>query len=230
MKKGVIEAESRKKGTKGDLGKLRRAGRVPGILYGGGGEPVTVSVMEKDVRAALRTGVRVLELRVGADPVGALLKDVSWDHLGEKLVSVDFQRLVKGAAIEIRVPLRFLGTPAGLKEGGVFNVIHDTLLVSCQPEAAPDHIDVEVSALAMGDSLHVREVALPEGVSAAEDAAAVLAVVTYSDKEVESAATVPEEAAVAPEVIGEAERKAAADAKAAETAAPGAKKEKEKKE
>ncbi|MCK6480439.1 MAG: 50S ribosomal protein L25 [Planctomycetes bacterium] len=221
MKKGVINAESRKKGTKGDLGKLRRAGRVPGILYGGGGEPVTVSVLEKDVRSALRTGVRVLELRVGAEPVGALLKDVSWDHLGEKLVSVDFQRLVKGAAIEIRVPLRFQGTPAGLKEGGVFNVIHDTLLVSCQPEAAPDHIDVEVSGLAMGDSLHVREVALPEGVSAAEDAAAVLAVVTYSDKEIEAAATVPEEAAVAPEVIGEAERKAAA---------PGAKKEKEKKE
>jgi len=217
MSKGVIEADPRTTGTKGDLSRLRTEGRVPAILYGRGTEPMTVSVREKDVRAALRTGVRVLDLKVGGDSIGALLKDVAWDHLGEKLVHVDFQRLVKGDTIDIRVPLVFEGTPAGIKDGGVFNVVHDTIEVSCQPESVPDRLVVDVSALLMGDSVHLRDIKLPEGVEFVGEPGDVVAVVTHSDKEVEAAPTVPEEGGAGPEVIGEAERKAKEEAKAAET-------------
>ncbi len=231
MRKGTMTAAPRPAGSKGAVRRLRREGRIPGVLYGAGAGPVPVSVGEKELQTALRTGVRVLDLKVGADQVQALLKDVDYDHLGERILHVDFQRIVKGARIEIRVPLVFRGTPVGLKDGGVFNVIHDTLLVSCQPEDVPAPIEVEVAALAMGQSLHVREVPLPQGVEAAEDAAAVLAVVTYSDKEVETLTAVPEEAAVLqPEVIGEAERKAAAEAEAAEGSAAGGAKKEDKKE
>ena len=232
MKKGTLAAESRKVGSKGDLNALRRAGRIPGVVYGAGAEPVAVSVLEKDVQAALRSGARVLDLKIGADSVGALLKDVEYDHLGERLVHVDFQRLRKGEKITIRIPVTYKGTPAGAKEGGVFNIVHDTLAVSCLPEDAPDHVEVDVSALKVGESLHVREVALPKGVSAAEGAEVVVAVVTYADKEAEAVVAVPEEASTQPEVIGEAERKAREEAKAAEATAAGggggAKKKEEK--
>lgn len=231
MRKGTMAADPRQAGTKGSIRKLRREGRIPGVLYGAGAPPAAVSVGEKDLLTALRTGVRVIELKVGGESVNALLKDVAYDHLGDRVIHVDFQRIVKGARVEIRVPLVFRGTPVGLKEGGVFNVIHDTLLVSCQPEDVPGPIEVEIGALAMGQSLHVREVPLPKGVAAAEEAETVIAVVTYSDKEVETVAAVPEEAVAAqPEVIGEAERKAAAEAKAAETAAAGGAQKEAKKE
>jgi large subunit ribosomal protein L25 len=230
MKKGTMAAEARAAGTKGEVRRLRREGRVPGVLYGAGADAVSVSVLEKDVQTALRSGVRILELRVGEETSPALLKDVEYDHLGERLVHVDFQRLRKGETIEIRVPLVYRGQPAGAKEGGVFNVLHDTLLVTCQPEDVPDHVDVPVEALLLGESVHVKDVALPKGVQANEGADVVLAVVTYSDKEVEVVAAVPEEGAVQPEVIGEAERKAREEAKAAETAAAqgGGGKEKKK--
>lgn len=226
MRKGTMTAEPRTPGTKGALRKMRTEGRVPGTLYGSGVTPVSVTVGEKDVSTALRTGVRVLDLRLGSESVAALLKDVEYDHLGERLIHVDFQRLVKGDAIEIRVPITFKGTPVGLKEGGVFNVLMDTLEVSCQPEEVPDAIEVDVTPLEMGESLHVREIPLPPGVEAVEEPEIVVAVVTHSDKEAEAAPTVPEEAAVMPEVIGEAERKAAAEAKGAEGG--GGKKEKDK--
>jgi large subunit ribosomal protein L25 len=231
MKKGTIVAESRKAGSKGAVNGLRRAGRIPGVMYGAGAEPVAVSVVEKDVQAALRSGARILDVKVGADSVSALLKDVAYDHLGERLLHVDFQRLRKGEKISIRIPLTYKGIPAGAKDGGVFNIVHDTLEVSCLPEDVPDHVEVDISSLKVGESLHVREVALPKGVAAAEGPEVVVAVVTYADKEVEVVAAVPEEAAVQPEVIGEAERKAKEEAKAAEAAAAGgggAKKKEEK--
>jgi large subunit ribosomal protein L25 len=231
MKRGTLNAEARKPGSKGAVNQLRRGGRIPGVVYGAGGESVPVSVLEKEVQTALRTGVRVLDLKVAGESVAALLKDVEYDHLGERLLHVDFQRLRKGETIDIRVPLVYKGHPAGAKEGGVFNILHDTLEVSCQPEDVPDHIEVEVSGLLLGDAVHVREVVLPKGVKALEGPDVVVAVVTYSDKEVEVVAAVPEEAAVQPEVIGEAERKAREEAKAAETAAAGgASKEKKKEE
>jgi large subunit ribosomal protein L25 len=231
MKKGTMAAEARAAGTKGEVRKLRREGRVPGVLSGAGAGTVSVSVLEKDVQVALRSGVRVLELKVGKETSSALLKDVEYDHLGERLIHVDFQRLRKGETIEIRVPLVYKGVPVGAKEGGVFNVLHDTLLVRCQPEDVPEKFEIAVEALKLGDSVHVKDVALPAGVKASEGPEVVLAVVTYSDKEVEVVAAVPEEAAVQPEVIGEAERKAREEAKAAETAggAGGKEKKEEKK-
>ena len=115
MKKGTMAAEAREAGTKGNLRKLRTGGRVPGVLYGAGAETVSVSVLEKDVQTALRSGVRILEMRVGKEAVSALLKDVEYDHLGERVIHVDFQRLRKGETIEIRVPLVYRGVPAGAK-------------------------------------------------------------------------------------------------------------------
>lgn len=232
MKKGTLNAEARAEAGKGASGRLRRAGRIPGVVYGAGGEPVSVSVLERDVQSALRTGVRVLDLKVGSESVPALLKDVEYDHLGEKVVHVDFQRLRKGETIEIRVPLVYRGVPAGAKDGGVFNVLHDVLEVSCLPEDVPEPIEIDIAAMKLGDSLHVSDVNLPEGVRSTGAGDVVIAVVTYSDKEVESVVAVPEEAAVQqPEVIGEAERKARDEAKAAEAAAAGgAAKEKKKEE
>ena len=229
MKKGTMNAESRKAAGKGASGRLRRDGKIPGVVYGAGGEPVSVAVLEKDVQAALKTGVRILDLKVGSESVTALLKDVDYDHLGERLIHVDFQRLRKGEKVSIRIPVVFKGQPVGAKEGGVFNVLHDTLLVRCQPEDVPDHLEIEVTELMLGDSVHVKDIVLPKGVAAAEGAEVVMAVVTYSDKEVEVVAAVPEEAAAQPEVIGEAERKAREEAKAAEAAAAaGGAKEKKK--
>ena len=222
MSKGTLNAEPRTEAGKGAAGRLRKLGRIPAVLYGGEAGPEALSVVEKDVRHALKSGARILDVTVGGKTVSSLLKDVQYDHLGVNLIHLDLQRLVKGDEIQINVPIVYKGTPVGLKEEGVFNVVHDTLEISCQPEDVPAEIVVDISGLEMGASLHVRDLTLPAGVRTEEDGDAVIAVVTYADTE-EETATAPEEAAAQPEVIGEAERKAAAESKGAPSAGGGKK-------
>jgi len=232
MRKGSLTADRRERTGKGEAGRTRRAGRIPGVVYGGGAAPFSVSVVERDLQSAIKTGVRILDLKVGGESMAALLRDVQYDHLGERVVHVDFQRLVAGAAVQIRVPLVYRGTPVGLKAQGVFNAVYDTLEVSCKPEDIPADFVLDISPLDIGSSLHVRDVKLPPGVTTLAAPDDVIAVVTHSDREVEAVqGVVPEEGAVQPEVIGEAERKAKEEAEAAGAAtAGGGKKEKKKDE
>ncbi len=230
MKRGILTVEKRDEAGSAAARRLRGAGRVPGVVYGGGGSPVHVAAAVREVEHALKTGVRILDLRVGAESMPALLKDVQYDSLGERLLHVDFQRLVKGKPIEIRVPLVFKGTPVGLKKEGVFNVVMSALEVHCLPEDVPESLEGEVSSLDIGQSIHVRDLRLPKGVTTKAPPEEVLAVVTYSHKLEEPAPAVPEEAAVQPEVIGEVERKSREEAKVAEDSAAKEARKKEKKE
>lgn len=163
-----LNLERRHQGGKGVARKLRRAGRVPGVLYGGDGEAVMVS-MEAQEALRLFHSVSVentvLELDIEGDGEQALVREIQTHPHRSELIHVDFIRIQKGVLIEVQVPIHLEGTPDGVRnEGGLLeHVVHD-LPVKCVPANIPEFIEVDVSHLEIGDALRAKDLMLPDDV------------------------------------------------------------------
>lgn len=193
-----------------DLGKmnarrLRRQGLVPGVLYGHKEATVVVSLSKDDLSRAIRHGVRVVDVQAEGKTQKALIKEVQWDHLGVEILHVDFARVAADERIEVNVRVELRGTAAGIATGGVIDQPIHLLAVECLAIAVPDSIRVNVSALQLGQAIHVKELVLPEGVKALSDPDAVVVQVIAKLVEEEAPAAPAEGAAAAeqaePEVI-----------------------------
>jgi len=221
MERVALEATRREGLGKNRVRKLRRAGRVPAIVYGAGRDPVAVAVDARALRAALQTtaGMNVLiDLAITNGDRTAetvMVKDVQRDIFVREIIHVDFYAVDLARTVEARVPINFVGQAAGIAEGGVFEVHLREVTVECLPTQIPERIDVNVSALAIGDSIHVRDLAIPPQVTAVTPPEEVVATVVLP-KVVEEAAP----AAAAPEAAAEgAAPEAGAEAKPAEVKA-----------
>jgi len=215
----------RREGTGKQVAKrLRREGVVPGVLYGGAKpEPVTV-----DPKTVLRIihgregSTQLLNLTFeGADGTRmAIIRDLQFDPVSERLLHVDLQEVTADRAITVRVAVHPVGEAAGVREQkGILNVVLHELDISCLPTMIPERIDADVSALMIGDVFTVGDLRAPEGVRIINDPGQ--AVVTVAAPMAEEVATPAVPAAVAttePEVLSERkpkEEEAAADDKKA---------------
>jgi len=225
MEQQSLSVESRTGTGKSVTRKLRAAGKLPAVIYGlGKSQPVTVepSIITK---LLLSEGGRnqILNLKgAGLDGKHALIKEYDVDPVSRKLVHVDLLEIDVTKKIEVTVPLNFVGKAVGVGEGGVLNFIERTLQIRCLPTAIPQHIDVDVSSLAIGHSLHANDVKLPEGIEKASQLNSTLVTCVPPTKEEEAVASLAPTAE--PEVITE---KKPAEGEAA--AAGDAKKEEKKK-
>jgi large subunit ribosomal protein L25 len=182
--------------------RLRRKGLVPAVLYGHKEETISVSLPAAEMEKAIRHGVRVVDLRAGGKEEKALIKDVQWDHLGKELLHVDFARVALDERIVVSVPLELRGTAPGLNAGGVLDQPIHTLSVECLAISIPESIRVNVGELQIGQSVYVRDLIMPPGVTAMSDPDAIVVHVTTPVVEPE-ATPAPEAAELAePEVIG----------------------------
>ena len=167
MERMSLEAAKRKEG-KGGASAARRNGMIPGVLYGKGYEPACVAVNEKLLEQAVSTqaGVNVLlDLKVeGADKVVARIRDYQADPIKRNFTHIDFQVVDLKQKIMVEVPILFEGKAKGVKEGGVLLMDRRVLTVKCLPLAIPKNIAVDINELDIGDSIHVNELKLPEGV------------------------------------------------------------------
>ncbi len=201
--KVTVKAEKREGRGKNDTGRLRRAGKVPMVIYGGGGEPVAVAANLSDVAAILRSESghnTVFSLDI--DGVGAsdvIFQDRQIDPLRGRLVHADLRRLVKGEKMEMTVPVHIVGEAEGVRsEGGVLNVMLHEIKVLCDPTNTPDSIEVDVTNLKVGESIHVSEVSFPGNVEVHELPETVIATITIvRDEELEPQT----ESAGEPEVV-----------------------------
>ena len=223
-----LKGSRRESVGKGGARKARAAGQIPAVVYGQGSTPMPVSVDLREFEVALRGhkgSNAIVNLAVaGAKDVTALVRDVQYDPLSRKIVHLDFQHISLTETIEVEVPVHFVGIPIGVKDGGgLLEHLVRVLEVRCLPTAIPSSIDVDVTALNVGDNLHVRDLA-----------AAGYTIVTEGDVTV-AAVTLPaaEEAAPAaiagapePEVVGAKGKK---DAEGATAEAPKDEKKKDKK-
>lgn len=184
----------------------RAAGRLPAVIYGHGVDPLHVSLDAKEALRYFHDGERVFALTVegaGADET-VLLKDLQFDYLGSNVVHADLMRVDLNEEIEAQVHIAFVGEAVGLKTAGAIMTHPMTsLAIRCTVAALPDHIDVDVSALSVGQSLHAGEIALPQGVALATDPDAVVASISMVKEVQETGEAAGAAEGAQPEVITE---------------------------
>lgn len=196
----TLNLRTRRDSGKGVARKLRRAGRVPGVIYGGGEEPVPVSMEAREALLlfqSISVENTILNLMVeDRDAERALVREVQVHPYRTTLLHVDFMRVRRGVAIEVQVPVHMAGVPAGAREGGVLeHILHD-ITVKCVPSRIPESIEVDVSHLDLGDVLRVADLEMPEGVENLTDPQqAVCSVSVPRGPELEEEEEVVEEAA-----------------------------------
>jgi len=179
---------------------LRKEGRVPAVLYGHKEATLSVSLSKDELEKAIRHGVRVLDLKSGADLQKVLIKEAQWDHLGKELLHVDFARVAADERVEVTVPVELRGIAPGVGAGGVLDQPIHVLPVECLAISIPESIRVNIGELQIGSMIHVRELVLPEGVVALAAPDAIVVQVSAPKVEVEAPVAAAAEAAE-PEVI-----------------------------
>jgi len=149
--------------------RLRAQGRVPAIVYGHKQAPQPITLSRDDVHGLLKKAAHLAQLSIDGATEMVLIRDVQWDHLGKEIIHLDFARVSADERIKTHVPLALHGTPIGQSEGGALDQPVHAITVTCPATAIPDAIRVEVGELHVGQGLHVRDLKLPEGVTAEDD-------------------------------------------------------------
>ena len=164
-----LKAWARPRSGKGGARSVRREGRVPGILYGDKQEPQSIAVDYRAISQQILTGhfqSTIFVLDVDGKKTRVIPRGVQLDPVRDFPIHVDFMRVSKDALVTVEVPVHFLNDAAspGLKRGGVLNVVRHTIPVRCPADKIPDHFDVDLTGLEIGNSVHISEIKLPEGV------------------------------------------------------------------
>lgn len=202
MQVETIKAEPRSElGTRA-VRRLREAGRIPATVYGHGEAPLNISLVVRDVQTVVAHGTHVLNVDMGGKLQACLLKDVQFDHLGAIPMHVDFSRIDLNERVRVKVPLEMRGQAKGLGEGGSIEQQIIDLEVECLAVNIPDSIRVNVTNLGVHQALHVRELELPEGVTAVHDGDSIVVLCReITEKAAAAPAVEGAEGAAEPEVI-----------------------------
>jgi large subunit ribosomal protein L25 len=164
----VISLSGTRRETLGKNGarKVRAAGQIPGVVYGHGETPMPVAVDARTFQLALRHhkgGNAIVNLAVSGGEFTTLIRDVQYDPVTHHVVHLDFQHISLTESVEVSVTLQLVGLPIGVKDGGgILEHITREVEVRCLPTAIPPSIEVDVSALNVGDSAHVRDITVTD--------------------------------------------------------------------
>ena len=168
-----LEAESRSDMGKGASRRLRRDGKVPAVIYGGGEDPQSITLVHSEILKRLDHEAfysHILTVNVDGKPGNAVLRDMQRHPAKPIIMHMDFQRVDENKPIRVHVPLHFIGEDVapGAKAGGL--ITHELIEVALDvlPRNLPEFIEVDVSALEVGESLHLSDLPLPEGGSLVE--------------------------------------------------------------
>jgi len=180
-----LTAELRTRTKKGAARRLRREGRIPAVMYGHR-EPLLLSI---DAREFSRKFQRISEstiihLSAGGDTYDVLVKDFQIDHMIERLDHIDFFEIERGRVLRARVLLHFVGSPVGVREGGLQELLVHEVEVESLPRDLPEKIDVDIENLGVGQSFHVSDLAVPDGVRVLTSPDQVIALIAHKVEEV----------------------------------------------
>jgi large subunit ribosomal protein L25 len=184
MSELFLDATPRTELRKSAVRKMRREGRLPAVVYGLH-DPISIqldSLQASKLVQHLRGGERMVTLRYSdggeAQEKQVLLREVQSTPTGNRLLHIDFQEIDTGKLVHVAVELRPDGTATGVRLGGILQVVKHDIVVECLPTAIPEFISIDVSALEIGDSLHVKDVVFTEGISPVTDADETVIVVS----------------------------------------------------
>ena len=208
MQIATIKGETRKVAGRNANERIRRAGMVPGVVYGHGEAPDFVAVSQRDLEVVLHKQAHVVKLSVGGGEKQYFIKEVQYDHLQKSPIHIDLLRVDPNERIKVSVPIELRGSPIGLTVGGeIIQPISD-LEIECKLVEIPESIRVKIDNLNIGQAIHVKELELPRDVKALHHPEEVVISVRMKKVDVPVAvAGAPVEGAVAePEVIGRVDK------------------------
>jgi large subunit ribosomal protein L25 len=207
MANATLSANSRAETGKGAARKIRQAGNIPAVIYGHNREPQSLVLNSRETEKLVKsisTKSTVIELAIDGKTARTLIREVQRHPFKRTILHIDFQELVAGETVTVKCPIVYVGTPEGVRiEGGILDQIMHELTIQVDPGNIPNHIDVDVSSVKLGKSLHVSDLTLPAGIKVMDDAGSTVCVVAPPKVQAEA----PADGAAEPEVI----RKAKAD-------------------
>lgn len=164
----ALTAEARERAGKGVARALRRENKVPAVIYGDKKEPVTITLPEKELTLEYRKGTfftTICEVDVAGTAHKVLARDVQLHPVTDNIEHVDFLRVTDKTKIAVNVPVSFVNEDKapGLRDGGILSVIRYEIELVCRAVSIPDEIEIDISALEMGEAVKISDVKLPEG-------------------------------------------------------------------
>lgn len=202
MEKVLINAQKRTKIDKAARSLLRREGKVPAIFYSKNHEPLPVEMSERSIHPLVFTSkTHLITLKVdGHEELECIIKDVQFDPVTDKIVHLDLLGLQKGEKIQLEIPVQLIGSAIGIKEGGVLQHTLHKLSIECLPSDIPEHIEIDVTNVKLGQAIHVSDLSSDKYV-VLNTADSIIASVTHPKVEKEAAPAAEGEEPAEPEVI-----------------------------
>lgn len=207
-----LNANSRDATGKGGARTLRSQGQVPAVIYGHGRDPQPLALNARDLDKLLshiQAESTVIEVTVGGQTAKTLIREIQRHPIRRQILHVDFQALVAGEKVTVSIPIQLTGIPEGVRlGGGVLDQTLRELEIEVDPSNIPDHVELDVTNMVIGDSKHVSDLSLPPGVEVLDDAETSVAVVAAPRAVIEETPVVAEAvegeagAVAEPEVIG----------------------------
>jgi len=206
MATAQLSASARSSTGKGAARSLRSAGQIPAVIYGHAREPQSLSIPTREFEKLLErvsAESTVIELSIGGGVARTLIREIQRHPFKKQILHIDFQELVAGEKVSVNVPIVLIGTPEGVRvSGGILSQVMSELAIRVDPVNIPRRVEADVTDVAIGHSLHVSDLTVPEGVEILDDAEATVAVVSAPKVEAEPVApTEGVEAAPEPELI-----------------------------
>jgi large subunit ribosomal protein L25 len=201
-----LDAKPRSDRGKGVARKLRQSGQVPAIIYGHSRQPQSLSIDTRELERLLdrvAAASTVIELAIDGRTARTLIREIQRHPVKRSIIHVDFQELVAGEKVTVSIPLVFVGSAEGVRGGGILDQVMHELEIRVDPANIPNHVDVDVTPLQIGHSIHVRDLNIPAGVEVLDDEDATVCTVSApraSETPAAGVAVVPE-AAPEPELI-----------------------------
>jgi len=178
--------------------KHRVSGLIPAILYGHKQESMMFLLNEKEFSTVLNTEAKMVNLKWNGSEEIALIKDVQFDTFGRKILHVDFVRIALTEKVTTHVPVVLYGTSQGVKEGGILDHALKEIEIECLPTEIPKNIRINISELAIGNTIHISDLELPANAKVLRNPDAIVVSVHFAAEEKE---TPEEEASSEPEII-----------------------------
>lgn len=205
MATASLSATRRTETGKGVARTLRREGQVPAVIYGHQRDPQPLAIPARDLEKLLSqisADNTVIELGLDGTSSRALIREIQRHPFKRNILHVDFQEIVAGEKMTMRVPIRVIGTPVGVRLGGglVDHTLRE-LTISVDPANIPNHIDVDISELELGGSIHVSELTVPAGVTVLDEPGAAVVVIATPRAAIETPVGETEPTGAEPEVI-----------------------------
>lgn len=199
-----VTLEKRKNLGSADARRLRRAGHVPGNVYGHHQDAVAISLPSDVVTPIIESGHKIVDMELDGSVEKAMIKDVQWDVYSTNVLHFDLLRVDPNERVEVEVPILIRGTPAGVINGGIMETPHHSVAVECPAIRIPDNIPIRVNDLKIGEAIHISDIEWGDGVVPQLPASEVVVQVT-EPKRATAAEEAEESGPAEPELVGKKE-------------------------